>query len=101
VIDAQAGELPLGIRFSVGIQLLRQAIGRRITDDLPGETGAIAKALITVERGGISAATNDAFRGSGLVHILAISGLHTAIMGGTVFFALRLRLAAIPAVALR
>ena len=75
---------------------LRQAIGARVTAVLPGETGAIAVALITGERGGISEATNDAFRDSGLLHILSISGLHMAIMAGAVFFLVRLVLAAFP-----
>ena len=67
---------------------------------LPGQTGAIANALITGERGGISEATNQAFRDFGLFHILSISGLHMVIMAGAVFFCIRLALAAIPAIAL-
>ena len=57
--------------------------------------------LITGERGGISESTNQAFRDSGLFHILSISGLHMVIMAGAVFFCIRLALAAIPVVALR
>src|SRR5204862_2613338 len=57
--------------------------------------------LITGERGGISESTNQAFRDSGLFHILSISGLHMVIMAGAVFFCIRLALAAIPAIALR
>ena len=53
------------------------------------------------ERGGITSATNDAYRRSGLFHILSISGLHMVIMAGAVFFSVRLLLAAIPAIALR
>ena len=67
---------------------------------LPGETGEIALALITGERGGISAATNNAFKNSGLFHILSISGLHMVIMAGAVFYSVRLLLAAIPLFAL-
>ena len=78
------------------MQRLRQAIGARIAAALPGETGAIATALITGERGGISEATNDAFRDSGILHILSISGFHMAIMAGSVFFIVRLGLAAVP-----
>ena len=67
---------------------------------LPGETGEIALALITGERGGITAATNDAFKNSGLFHILSISGLHMVIAAGAVFYSVRLLLAAIPLIAL-
>jgi competence protein ComEC len=80
---------------------VRQAIGRRVVAALPGETGAIANALITGERGGITEATNQAFRDSGLFHILSISGLHMVIMAGAVFLSIRLALAAIPSIALR
>jgi competence protein ComEC len=80
---------------------MRQAIGARIAAALPGETGAIATALITGERGGISEETNNIFRDSGIVHILSISGFHMAIMAGSVFFIVRLGLALLPSIALR
>src|SRR5262245_3920059 len=100
-IDAHAPPPPLALRFAAAIARVRQAIGERIRAVLPGEAGAIANALITGERGGISEATNQAFRDSGLFHILSISGLHMVIMAGAVFPSIRLALAAIPAVALR
>ena len=93
-------EPPLSLGAMAAIARVRQAIGRRIVEALPGQTGAIANALITGERGGISEATNQAFRDSGLFHILSISGLHMVIMAGAVFFTIRLALAAIPAIAL-
>jgi len=64
---------------------------------LPEETGAIAVALITGERGGIPQDVTDAMRDSGLAHVLAISGLHMVIMAGTVFWLVRALLALIPA----
>ena len=92
---------PPALRLAAAVARVRQAIGARILAVLPGETGAIANALITGERGGISEATNQAFRDSGLFHILSISGLHMVIMAGAVFLSIRLALAAIPAIALR
>jgi competence protein ComEC len=80
---------------------LRQTIARRVTTVLPSETGAIATALITGERGGITAATNAAYRDSGLIHILSISGLHMAIMAGAMFFTARFVLSLFPALVLR
>jgi competence protein ComEC len=38
---------PLGLRASAAVARLRQAIGRRVVEALPGQTGAIANALIT------------------------------------------------------
>jgi competence protein ComEC len=100
-IDADAPPPPPVLRLAAAVARVRQAIGQRIVAALPGETGAIANALITGERGGISETTNQAFRDSGLFHILSISGLHMVIMAGAVFLSIRLALAAIPAVALR
>lgn len=101
VRDADAELAPLSLRISAQIQRLRRAIGARVDQVLSGEAAAIAKALVTGERGGISEATNAAYRDSGLFHILSISGLHMAIMGGAVFFTVRLLLALFPSLALR
>jgi competence protein ComEC len=100
-INTEAGEPPLSLALGAAVARVRQAIGRRVLAALPGQTGAIANALITGERGGIAEATNKAFRDSGLFHVLSISGLHMVIMAGAVFFSIRLGLAAIPAIALR
>lgn len=101
VIDAEAGEPPWMLRISAAIAGARHSIGTRIVEALPGEPGAIANALITGERGGISEATNVAFRNSGLLHVLSISGLHMVVMAGAVFLSVRFALATIPAIALR
>ncbi len=101
VVVPDPPEPPLGLRWRAPVERVRQWIGARITAALPGETGAIATALVTGERGGISERTNDAFRDSGLLHILSISGLHMSIMAGAVFVTMRLLLAAFPSVALR
>lgn len=92
---------PPDLAWRSAIERVRQDIGARIRAALPGETGAIANALITGERGGISERTNDAFRDSGLFHILSISGLHMVIMAGSVFLAVRFLLSLVPALALR
>ena len=98
--DPTIGPPPTDLAVAGAVQRLRQAIGKRVAAVLPGQTGAIATALITGERGAISEATNTAYRDSGLVHVLSISGLHMAVMGGAVFYAVRLALALVPALAL-
>jgi competence protein ComEC len=100
-IEEHADGGTLAARYRRGIETFRQRIASRIRAVLPDETGEIALALITGERGGISAATNNAFKNSGLFHILSISGLHMVIMAGAVFYSVRLLLAAIPFFALR
>ncbi len=93
--DAMAETVP-AFRWRTRVEALRAAIGARVAAVLPGDTGAIATALITGERGAISQQATDSYRDSGLVHILSISGLHMAIMAGAVFAAMRLIFAAIP-----
>ena len=83
------------------VDALRAAVNARIRVALPGETGEIAAALITGERGGISEEVTQAMRDSGLAHVLSISGLHMVIMAGTVFWLVRALLALVPALALR
>lgn len=100
-IDTEAGPLPWRMWFSAAVEKVRVSIGRAVVAALPGETGGIANALITGERGGISAATDTAYRDSGLYHILSISGLHMVVMAGAFFFAVRFVFAGIPSIALR
>jgi len=86
--------------WSKWLEALRQTIGERVATALPGERGAIATALITGARGAITETTNEAFRDSGLFHILSISGLHMVVMAGAAFFGVRRLLALVPAIAL-
>lgn len=69
---------------------LRQAIDRRVRAVLAGDEGALAAALIVADRGGIPEPVVAALRDAGLAHILAISGLHMALVAGTVLLVLRL-----------
>ncbi|MDP0971146.1 ComEC/Rec2 family competence protein, partial [Klebsiella pneumoniae] len=56
---------------------------------------------ITGQRDGISEATNNAMRLSGLSHILSISGLHMALVAGIVIGSLRACMAFFPDFAAR
>lgn len=83
------------------VRQLRSEMARRIAAVLPGPTGGISSALITGKRGAIPEEVKQAFRDAGLSHLLAISGLHLALVGGFVFLVVRGGLALIPPVALR
>jgi competence protein ComEC len=83
------------------IARLRFRMTERIHNILPGSTGAIASALITGDRGGISDSDETSLRDAGLAHVLAIAGLHMALVGIGLFWLARAALAAVPAVALR
>jgi len=88
-------------RIGLGVEELRLRMTQRIQAGISGSLGGIASALITGERGGISDEDETALRDAGLAHVLAIAGLHMALMGGGIFWLLRAVLAAVPAIALR
>lgn len=92
-----AGEVPLSGRLSA----LRSALSERIRSRLPGDTGALAAALLVGDRDWISESATEAMRDAGIAHLLAISGLHMGLVAGCVFFFIRLLLSLHPAIALR
>lgn len=88
-------------RLSLWTAKTRLAISERIKAALPGPSGAIAAALMTGDRQAIPEDVTEAFRIAGLAHVLAISGMHMALVGGLLFAATRLLLAGIEPLALR
>ncbi|MDO5606607.1 MAG: ComEC/Rec2 family competence protein [Paracoccus sp. (in: a-proteobacteria)] len=71
----------------------RMSISTAMQDRIGGQEGAVAAALMTGDRSGISEATNEVMRASNLYHIISISGLHMSMLAGFVYTALRLVLA--------
>ena len=86
--------------FTAAIEWLRLSMTARIRAALPGPEGPIAAALITGERGPITDEDTAAYRDSGLQHVLSISGLHMALAGLGIFWALRALFALWPRIAL-
>ncbi|MEN0652268.1 MULTISPECIES: ComEC/Rec2 family competence protein [Hyphobacterium] len=76
-----------GHGFARGFAAWRWSIAERIRARMPERTGGVAAALLTGDRSGIDPDVAESLRASGLGHILAISGLHMALMAGGVFFA--------------
>jgi len=91
----------LSERIALGVAVLRWKITQRIHAVLPGSTGGIASALVTGDRGAISGEDEAALRDAGLAHVLAIAGLHMALVGLGLFWTVRALLALVPALALR
>lgn len=83
------------------VDRLRDDIERRVRAVLPGDNGAVAVALIAGLKGSVPKHIAEDMRRAGLAHLLAISGLHMALVTGIIFFAVRGGLAAFPALALR
>lgn len=83
------------------IAQLRSRIAARIMEASPGTAGAVGAALIAGVRAGIDHATWREMQISGLAHLLSVSGLHMALVAGTVLTVCRYLLALIPPLALR
>jgi len=98
---ADAAPLGWGAHWQRGLSDLRQDLTERILRALPGGTGAVAAALMTGERAAIPPALDEAYRDSGLAHLLSISGLHLTLVAGLLFGATRFGFAAWERVALR
>lgn len=82
-------------------QKLRHKITVLFQEGVGGQPGAIAAALVTGDRSGLTPQTQEAFAHAGIAHILAISGLHLAIVAGLIFWVLRKGLCFFPPLALR
>ncbi|MBM3602780.1 MAG: ComEC family competence protein, partial [Alphaproteobacteria bacterium] len=91
---SQEGDNASNLTLAIG--RVRRYLSQIYDDQLPTVHAGMAKALITGERANIPPSVNDDFRASGLYHLLSISGLHMAIVGGWVFVAARWLLALIP-----
>lgn len=71
-------------------------------DNVAGErAGGFAAALASGDRSFMDARDQDALRGAGLAHLLAISGLHMGIVGGLIYVMVWRGLALIEPLALR
>lgn len=86
---------------TIAINDIRHAMTARILAVLPGDRGAVTAALTTGDQMPISQPMMQAYRDSGLAHILSISGLHITMAAGLVFVGLRGLLALFPPLALR
>ncbi|MDT8873026.1 ComEC/Rec2 family competence protein [Komagataeibacter rhaeticus] len=75
------------------LRTLRQGLAQRIRTALPGPRGTIAATVLTGEDGVIDAETREAFADAGLAHLLAVAGLHLAIVMGLVMAVVRMGLA--------
>lgn len=92
---------PWRLRVAMAVNAFRWRLASRIVDDMGPERGGIAAAMVTGHEAWITKDQTEAMRASGLAHILSISGLHMAIVGGFAFGLVRLLIAAWPWAALR
>ena len=99
--EAPVGTAHASWRFRAWAEGLRRSIGNGIAEILPGPDGAAAGALVNGEQSAIPEDLQEAYRVSGIAHLLSISGVHMSLLAGVVFFVMRRLLAFVPAIALR
>lgn len=83
-------------RLAAWVERQRLALAAHIRGRIGGPEGEVAAALVAGVRGGIPEEVTEALRKTGLAHILAISGLHMALVAGTVVGAMRSAFALFP-----
>lgn len=89
-------DIPFRARLATALQNVRDAVAGRIRATIGGPEGEIAAALMVGVRAGIPEPVNEAMRRTGIYHIISISGLHMALVAGTVMVMLRAVFALFP-----
>ena len=92
---------PGRLRLTMAINAVRWRLAQRIVARMGPESGGLAAAMVTGHEAWIPPEQTADMRASGLAHIISISGLHMAIVGGFLFAAVRLLIALWPWLALR
>lgn len=85
---------------SLFVSRLRRQISTTVQQEIPGEEGTFAAAILTGDRSDMSSVTLQNLRNSNLAHLLAISGLHMGMLTGFVFAAVRMIFAFFPRVSM-
>ena len=92
---------PVKPGWSTRLSTFRQARADQISGSMTAPAGGIAAALLIGDRRYVSEATYDLFRGSGLAHLLAISGLHMGLLCFGLIACMRGLAALVPSLACR
>ena len=99
---------PWRLRLEMAVNALRWRVATRLAHDVQtvlgqddGGAAGLVVAVTTSHQDWLSSEHREDLRGSGLAHMLAIAGLHTAALSGFAFFAFRMSIAAWPWLALR
>jgi competence protein ComEC len=99
---------PWSLRLDMAVNAMRWSTARRLAANIRSVMGAddggaagLAVAVTTSHQDWLASGIRNDLRASGLAHMLAIAGLHTAAVSGFAFFAFRLAIAAWPWLALR
>ncbi|MCR5747533.1 MAG: ComEC/Rec2 family competence protein, partial [Lachnospiraceae bacterium] len=87
--------------YREGLCRVRLILEDVLDDILPGQDSAIMKAMLLGDKSHLDDEIRDMYKNSGIIHIIAISGLHISIIGMGLFELLRkARLRILPAAVL-
>ena len=99
---------PLPLKLEMAVNSIRWSTARTLVSNIrsvlgPDDGGAagLAAAVTTSHQDWLAPSHRDDLRASGLAHMLAIAGLHTAAVSGFAFFGFRFLIASWPWLALR
>ena len=84
VLAAPSG--PLQVLVNGAQRRVRHVLGTRVYADAPR---AVLSALLLADRSGLDRDTREAFAQTGLMHLLAVSGMHVLLVGMTLFLMLK------------
>jgi competence protein ComEC len=91
---ARVTRLPSRVRgLRAGLERWRRRLSAAIGAAVPGPEGAVLRALVVGEEGGIAPELREAFTRAGVVHVLSISGLHVGLVAAAAFGLVRWLLA--------
>lgn len=74
-----------------GAYVIRQYAQRILEQLMPAEEEGILQAILTGDRGNLDQEVRSTFQENGIIHILAISGLHISMIGMALYHFLRKR----------
>ena len=72
--------------------ILRQRLEGILDACLSEESASVMKAMLLGEKGFLTQSTKDLYQGGGIIHVLAISGLHISFLGMSLYRLLRKKL---------
>lgn len=71
---------------------IRRGLAGTLDACLDEESASVMKAMLLGEKGFLTQSTKDLYQGGGIIHVLAISGLHISFIGMSIFKLLRKKL---------
>ena len=97
-VRAASGGPEIATGLGAWLEALRARLSARLRSGVGAgaspESGALLAALGVGDRAGLGISTRDAFASLGIAHLLAISGLHLALVAGLIYAGLRFLLSA-------